>query len=66
MKFITYLSVASVASLEMNTSTGRGTDFLQASTPIGRDLDCKNETHNCEYTMKCDGPMEEIGNPSNK
>ena len=33
--------------------------------PVGMDGDCKNSTKNCEYTLKCDGPLKEVGNPDN-
>ena len=30
---------------------------LTSAIGIGRDSDCHNATKNCEYTLKCDGPL---------
>ena len=36
-----------------------------SSNAIPVDGDCKNATHNCEYTLKCDGPLKDVGNADN-
>ena len=41
------------------------TSFLVSCVPIGVDNSCKDDLTNCEYTLKCLGPMTQVRDPSN-